>query len=141
VFAGELRRGLYPYPEAQASFFLLRRDVYARPDVLPFVHHGAPAYWTQRSLWRAGLRLADFPSNHGGYILHRGRSAVAATRTHRPWSSFATTPVYRPHYMGVPDGAAIWAATEARWAPLLAPGEERALVDQLARRLEPTSAG
>ena len=68
AFAGELRYNLYPYPEAQASFFGLRRDCYARPDVVPFVHHGAPGYWMQRSLWRAGLHLADFPSNNGNYI-------------------------------------------------------------------------
>ena len=55
ALAGELRRELFPSPEAQASFFLLRRDCYARPDVAPFVHHGAPTYWMQRSLWRAQL--------------------------------------------------------------------------------------
>lgn len=38
AFVGELRRHLYPYPEAQASFFAVRRDCYARPDVRPFVH-------------------------------------------------------------------------------------------------------
>ncbi len=107
ALAGELRRGLYPYPEAQASFFLVRRDCLARPDIAPFVHHGAPAYWMQRSLWRAGLRLADFPSNSGGYILHRGRSGVAAARQYHPHSSLATVPEYNPHYMGVPRGEQI----------------------------------
>ena len=49
-FAGELRHNLYPYPEAQASFFAVRRDCYARSDIDPIVHHGAPAYFMQRSI-------------------------------------------------------------------------------------------
>jgi hypothetical protein len=34
--------------------------------------------------------------------------------------------------MGVPDGAAKWAAVEARWSALLEPTAERALLDHLA---------
>lgn len=135
VFAGELRRGLYLYPEAQASFFALRRDIYTRKDVRPFVNHGAPAYWTQRSLWQAGFTLTDFPSNHGGYILHRGRSAVAATREYRPQDAYATAPNYRPHFMGVSNGEAIWGKTEARYADILCTEAEHDLVDLLSARL------
>ncbi len=51
--AGELRTGLYPYAEAQASFLAVRRDISARRDIAPWVNHGAPAYWLQRSLWSA----------------------------------------------------------------------------------------
>ena len=36
--------------------------------------------------------------------------------------------------MGVPDGPAIWAAVEARWADLLEPAGEPALLDHLAER-------
>lgn len=64
----------------------------------PFVHHGAPAYFLQRSIWRAGLHLEHFASNHGGYILHRGRSAVAATHDYRPGGAHATAALHTPHY-------------------------------------------
>ena len=83
AFAGELRESRLPYPEAQASFFVVRRDIYARQDVRPWVYHGFPAYWMQRSIWKAGLTVVDFPSNHGGHILHRGRGGVEAARAVR----------------------------------------------------------
>jgi len=51
AFAGELFLGRPTYPEAQASFFAVRRGCYARPDVSPSIHHSAPAYLMQRSLW------------------------------------------------------------------------------------------
>ena len=135
ALAGELRRGLFPYPEVQASFFLLRRDCYARPETVPFVHHGAPAYWMQRSLWRAGLWLVDFPSNKGGYILHRGRSGVAAAREYRPGSNLATVPNYYPHYMGVCAGQQSWERTEQHYAKWLEPDRESGLLEHLERHL------
>ena len=135
ALAGELRRGLFPYPEVQASFFLLRRDCYARPETVPFVHHVAPAYWMQRSLWRAQLRLVDFPSNRGAYILHRGRSGVAAARHHHPHSKVATIPDYDPHYMGVAEGEQIWANTENRHAQWLSPAREAELLEHLEQHL------
>ena len=135
AFAGELRHDVYPYPEAQASFFAVRRDCYARPDVMPFVHHGAPAYWMQRSLWRAGLRLHDFPSNGGGYILHRGRSGVAAAGVYRRRDPHATAPARYPHYMNVPDGEAIWQRVEKQYESLLDPDNERELIERLTQRL------
>lgn len=128
--AGELRHGLYPYPEAQASFLLVRRDVLGRADVAPWVDHGAPSYWLQRSLWRAGLNIADFPSNQGGYVLHRGRSGVAAAARYRPRGSYASTPG-NPHFMGVPNGPAIWAEIETRWGRLLE--DEAELLAHLGR--------
>ena len=131
--AGELRRTLYPYPEAQASFLAVRRDCYARPDVAPWVNHGAPAYWLQRSLWKAGLEISDFPSNGGGYILHRGRAGVAAAATHYPRSSFASIDSTDPHFMGLPGGARIWAECEQRWAHLL--DDDAALLEHVATRL------
>ena len=136
AFAGELRRDVYPYPEAQGSFFAVRRDCYARRDVMPLVHHGAPAYWMQRSLWRAGLGLHDFPSNHGGYILHRGRSGVAAARVHRPRDPHATAPTHHPHYMNVPNGETIWQRVEAQYASLLEPENEPELTERLTQRFE-----
>ena len=71
ALAGELRYGVNVCPDVQASFFLLRRDCYFRKDIVPFVDHGSPAYWMQRSLWQAGLTLENFASNFDGYILPR----------------------------------------------------------------------
>ena len=136
VFAGELRHYQYPYPQAQASFFAVRRDCYARPDVPPFVNHGNPAYWMQRGFWRAGLGLADFPSNHGGYILHRGRSGVAAARQYRPLSTFQTADTHHTaHYMGVHRGAQLWNTTERRYSEWLRPERDTDLLDYLAKQL------
>jgi hypothetical protein len=133
AFAGELRR-LHEYPDAQASFFGVRRDVVARRDVKPWVNHGSPAYWLQRSIWQAGLTVVDFPSNQGGWILHRGRSAVAAQREWSPRGSYASATNHKAHYMGVPGGAEIWAEIEARHASLLAPDGQGSLLVLLAER-------
>jgi hypothetical protein len=133
--AGELRTGLYPYPEAQASFLAVRRDIYARADIAPWVNHGAPAYWLQRSIWKAGLTIAHFPSNEGGYVLHRGRSGVAAAGELSPWSSYARVEDREPHYMGIADGAKIWRETEERWAELLRPEGEEQCLARLVRAL------
>ncbi len=141
AFAGELRHDVYPYPEAQASFFAVRRDCYARPDVTPFVHHGAPAYWMQRSLWRAGLRLHDFPSNRGGYILHRGRSGVAAAGEYRRRDPHATARARFPHYMNVPNGQAIWEGVEKRHESMLDPDNERDLIERLAQQFSVLGSG
>ena len=100
----------------------------------PFVHHGTPAYFMQRSLHRLGLSLHDFPSNRGGYILHRGRAGVLATKTYRPFDAHATTSNDQPHFMGLPGGEQIWKATEQRWKELLAPQAEERLLDLLAQR-------
>ena len=88
----------------------------------------------QASIVAAGLTIADFPSNHGGYILHRGRAGVAAAGQYHPTHSYAQATTTNPHFMGVPDGAAIWAAVEAPWADLLDPAGEAALLDHLAER-------
>lgn len=135
VFAGELRRNLYAYPEAQASFFAIRRDCYARPDVAPIVDHGAPAYFLQRSLWQAKLKIACFPSNHGGYILHRGRSGVAAAREFYRWNAYSTVENDNPHFMGVKSGEAIWSEIEKRHKKLLQPRNERSLLNHLTEGL------
>jgi hypothetical protein len=134
AFAGELRR---PPPDldVQASFFVVRRDTYARRDVVPFVNHGSPALWMQRSIWRACLPVADFPSNHRGYILHRGRSAVEAAHELFPQHSYSTASARHPHFMGVPDGPRTWARIEDRFADFLRPDAETRLLAFLAERL------
>jgi hypothetical protein len=134
AFAGELRR---PPPDldAQASFFVVRRDAYERRDVVPFVNHGSPALWMQRSIWEAGLPVVDFPSNHGGYVLHRGRTAVAAAHDFFPSHSYSTADARHPHFMGVREGPRLWAGTEDRFAELLRPEAETRLLAFLAERL------
>jgi hypothetical protein len=135
AFVGELRRAP-PDLDAQASFFVVRRDVYARPDVVPLVNHGSPALWMQRSIWRAGLPVVDFPGNHGGYILHRGRSAVAAAHEFFPRHSYATADARHPHFMRVRDGPRVWAQIEERHAELLRPEAKTRLLAFLAERLD-----
>ena len=132
-FAGELRQ-LYQYPDCQASFFAVRREVYERRDVMPWVNHGAPAYWMQRSIWKADLPVVNFPSNQGGFILHRGRSGTEAAKRFRPHSAQAGAQA-QPMYMGVQDGERIWAEIEARHAALLEPEAESELIELLAARL------
>ncbi len=135
AFAGEARAALgHAHPDIQASFFAVRRDVLARRDVEPLVNHGSPAAPMQASIVAAGLTIADFPSNHGGYVLHRGRAGVAAAGQYHPTHSYAQATTTDPHYMGVHDGPAIWAAVEAQWAHLLEPGGEPALLEHLAAR-------
>jgi hypothetical protein len=134
AFVGEFRREP-PDLDVQASFFVVRRDVYGGHDIAPLVNHGSPALWMQRSIWRAGLPVADFPGNHGGYILHRGRTAVAAAHEFFPRHSYSTAPARHAHFMGVRDGPRVWAETEDRFADLLRPEAETRLLAFLAERL------
>lgn len=131
AFIGELRHGFYPYPEAQASFFAMPRSVYHRDDIAPIVHHGAPTYFMQRSIWRAGLKIVDFPSNHGGYILHKGRSGVAAASEFYPLSQYATALNKQPHFMGVPNGHTVWEGIEKQYKNLVHSGNESVLIQNL----------
>jgi hypothetical protein len=124
--AGEMRTHLRPLPEAQASFLAVRRDWAAKPSISPWVNHGSPAWWLQRDLQRQGGKGCHFPSNTSGYILHRGRSAVAATRTAEPGHAYATAANASPHFMGVPGGAQVWKDQSATYDDWLAPGRETA---------------
>jgi len=119
AFVGELRRGLFAYPEAQASFLAVRRDWAERRTTAPWVDHGSPAYWLQRSIWREGGRGDDFPSNMGGYILHRGRAGVAAAQEYLASHHRRTVTTSNPHFMGVPDGEQIWQTIEDAHASIL----------------------
>jgi hypothetical protein len=134
AFAGESRQAPPAHPDVQASFFVVRRDVVARRGVRPLVNHGSPAYGMQSSMRRAGLTVVDFPSNHGGYVLHRGRTAVAAGTTYAVGGWTVAVTNREPHFMGVPNGAGLWAEIEDRWAPLMAPAAEQRLLEHLAAR-------
>lgn len=132
--AGEMRHGLYAVPEAQASFVAVRRDVYARKDVMPWVNHGAPSYWMQKSIRRAELQVFDFPSYREGYALHRGRAGVSAAKVFRPNSSYASITNNEPHFMGVPNGEAIWCEIETRLSSLTFANSEDELINLLKAR-------
>ena len=130
---GELRKMYaFEYPDVQASFFVVRRDVYDRSDVTPWVNRQSPAYALQRDIWRAGLTVVDFPTYQGGYVLHRGRSGIVAAHDYAPRHSYATVANSWPHFMGVPGGAEIWAAIEDRYEDLLEPSSEARLLEVLA---------
>lgn len=135
ALAGEWRRNARRTgPNIQASFFAVRRDVYARRDVAPLMHDGAPAARQQASLQEAGLVAVDFPSNHGGFILHRGRTGVEAASVHRPSHAYASVLRNTPHFMHVAGGAGIWNAMEEQHAARLEMGQESALLELLAKR-------
>jgi hypothetical protein len=135
AFVGEARVPGSSHPQVQASFFAVRRDVLTRRDVQPLVNRGSPAYGMQASILRAGLTVVDFPSNHGGYVLHRGRTAVAAATTYGV-GSYAGVAYRKPHFMGVADGPRIWADIEERWSPLLDHDAEALLLDRLQHCFE-----
>jgi glycosyltransferase involved in cell wall biosynthesis len=136
ALVGEVRTGVNPEPDIQASLFAVRRDVLARRDVAPPVDDGSPAYRLQRAVWDAGLPVVDLPTNRSGLTLHRGRAGVEAARRFRPWHSYASVPTNTAHYMGVPDGAAIWATVEAGHRELLEPTAEAGLIAHLSARFE-----
>jgi hypothetical protein len=136
ALVGELRKiDAFEYPDVHASFFVVRRDVYERSDVAPWMNQQAPAYALQRDIWRAGLPVINFPTYQGGYVLHRGRAGIVAARNHAPRHSYATVAASRPHFMGVPGGPETWAAIEARYADLLEPSSESRLLQVLANKL------
>jgi hypothetical protein len=137
VLAGEVRQlPGNPHPNIQASFLAIRRDVTARRDISPFVNGGAPAFLLQRDVARAGLSIADFPTNRRGFALHRGRAAVQATHRYTPRRSYASVAEHEPHYMNVPHGARIWDEIETRHAAMLTVDAEPELVTRLAGSFE-----
>lgn len=114
ALVGEVRGDLTTSPDIQASFVAVRRDVLARRRVTPPLYSGSPLAWTQARIAQAGLPVSDLRSNHDGYVLHRGRSGVAAAARLRPGHHYATVRKQMPHYMGVADGEMIWNETEQR---------------------------
>lgn len=89
----------------------------------------------QRSIGPAGLTVVNFPSSHGGHILHRGRTGVGAARQYFPRHSYATVDSRDAHLMGVRDGPAVWGRAKDRFAELRRPEAETSLLGLLAQRL------
>lgn len=135
AFVGELRRGLFPWPEAQASFLAVRRDWAERRSTAPWVDHGSPAYWLQKTIWQQGGKGDDFPSNHGGYILHRGRSGVAAAQTYLRRHHLRHVPYNNAHFMGVPGGQQMWQQIDDHWSHLLEDERTTAAAEAIAEAL------
>ena len=135
ALVGEVRtHGPNPRPDIQASLFLVRRDVYDDPAIPPLLNCGSPAYRLQQGVIDHGATVVDFPTNRGGYTLHRGRSGVVAAAGH-PRHPYAKAVTRTPHFMGVADGARVWSETEAAHASLLGAAGAPALIELLAARL------
>ena len=81
------------------------------------------------------LKLHDFRSDFGGYILHRGRSGVAAAKEFYPFNSFAKVSNNQAHFMGVENGKAIWDAVEIKYTELLKKKNEGELIEFLSHKL------
>jgi glycosyltransferase involved in cell wall biosynthesis len=135
ALAGEMRHGGHGMPHAQASFLAFRRDVCHRWGILPWVNHGSPSYWMQRSIRRAGLPVFDFRSYEEAYALHRGRAGVLASKDHYPLSSYASVENNQPHFMGVQGGAELWQSIERQWSASLAENDPKNLARCINRAL------
>jgi glycosyltransferase involved in cell wall biosynthesis len=132
-FLGE-RRNHDGWPNAQASFLLYRRAVFANSAVAMMTHDGAPTAQNQQSMIDAGFRFVHLPLNHGGLILHRGYSGVAAAHKWHRRSSNAEVHNTSAHFMGVPDGHNIWERARSAHAHLLA--DDGALMAALRHQTE-----
>jgi hypothetical protein len=121
-------------PYAHPCCLLLRRDAYRDPQVVPFVDHGAPALWLERSLRRAALRIRDFPIRRQEHIVHRGRGSIAAVNRLGLVHAYATVRD-TAHFHGNPFGAERWSAAEQRHAERLGDVNDAAAVRYLAGRL------
>jgi len=141
ALVGEVRSSGRPGPDIQASFVAVRRDVYAMRDIAPITHDGSPAYRHQLAIAEAGLTVVDLPANRNGLILHKGRAGVAAARNYRTGHAYSTARSREPHFMGVPDGEATWAAVEAENAELMSVEREAELIDVLATRFAAFGGG
>jgi Glycosyl transferase family 2 len=137
ALAGEMRYDLFETPEAQASFLAFRRDFCFRPGILPWVNHGSPSYWMQRSIRQAGLPVFDFRTYEAGYALHRGRAGVLASNAHYPMSSYASVENNHPHFMGIENGAEIWHKVEQQWAAALSHQDACLVAQDIHEALSP----
>ena len=86
-------------------------------------------------MWRAGATVSNFPTYLNGYVIHKGRSGIAAAREHRRRHPHATAERDVAHFMHAPDGADQWAEIEGRYERLLERAAEPELLEVLAERL------
>lgn len=128
-------------PYAHPCCLFVRNDAFSDARVWPFVDHGAPALWLQRSLRCSQRTILDFPLRSENHIVHRGRGSIAAV------NRLGLDDVYAnvrndAHFHGNPRGAALWAEVEARHAGRLGAENDAACADYLAARLgRPSSSG
>jgi hypothetical protein len=112
----------------------LRSDAYHDARVWPFVDHGAPALWLERSLIGAGRRLVDYPLRSENHIVHRGRGSIAGVNRLELRHAYANVRD-SAHFHGNPDGAALWHAAEQRHLGRLGEKNDAHALAFLAERL------
>ena len=121
-------------PYAHPCCLFVRRDAYHDARVWPFVDHGAPALWLQRSLRCAGRRIGDFPLRSENHIVHRGRGSIAGVNRLGIQHAYATVRD-TAHFHGNPNGPALWQAAEARHAAHLGEANDAAAIDYISAAL------
>lgn len=122
-------------PYAHPSCMLLHGDSYQDPRVWPFVDHGAPALWLQRSMRRIGMRIVDFPIKKDEYIVHVGRGSLAGIKAFAHRSPYASARVTDPHFHGNPNGEKLWVSKKIQFQDMLSPGSESKLIDYVKEAL------
>ncbi len=121
-------------PYAHPCCLFVRSDAFSDARVWPFVDHGAPALWLQRSLRCTGRPVLDFPLRSEDHIVHRGRGSIAAV------NRLGLDDVYAnvrndAHFHGNPRGEALWAEVETRHAKHLGEANDVACAEYLRARL------
>ncbi len=123
-------------PYAHPCCLFVRRDALADPRVWPFVDHGAPALWLERSLRCAGRIVLDFPLRSQDHIVHRGRASIAAVNALGLSSPYANVR-HDAHFHGNPRGAELWAALEERHRDHVGQSNDVAAAQHIAAGLGP----
>lgn len=121
-------------PYAHPCCFWLRSDAYHDERVWPFVDHGAPALWLQRSLRGAGWKVLDFPARSENHIVHRGRGTIAGINQLALRHAYAHVQD-AAHFHGNPDGKLLWQQAEARHSSRLGSTNDAAAVAFIAAGL------
>jgi glycosyltransferase involved in cell wall biosynthesis len=87
---------------------LFRPDQVWRPGVQPFVEGGDPSFDLIGSLTQLGIRTTEFPFTADNYLIHRGRSSLAAvvdsedsSHPHYNWA----VEHHHPHFGGIAGAA------------------------------------
>jgi len=114
---------------------LLRRACYEDDRVFPFINHGAPALWLERSMKKAGMKIANFPVLSESLVVHRGRGTVDALPRFAPLSSYGSGRYYGAHFHGNKNGRQLWMHTESRFEFLLSPDHERDAIEFIGAHL------